>query len=100
MKKIQSITSWINGKNIEFSVFNLYATSVLLNQSASFVYYLYPINENGAAIPTDSITGILNMDSEIYSLWQTDNFAWDWAAKELKINIIGDYINSALENKS
>lgn len=92
MKTIQSKATWINGKNVELSVFNLYATNVLLNQSASFTYYLYPVNAEGVAIPTELMTGVLDMGPDVYPLWQSDTFAWDWGAAELGLTITGDYV--------
>jgi hypothetical protein len=86
MKKIKPIQSWINGQLIEATKFHLNANNVNLQLSASFYYALF--SEDNIKI-TD---GNLFMDGIDYQDWQTDEYAWDWAAKKLNLEILPEVI--------
>lgn len=82
MKKIKSIKSWINGQAIEATQFELTAINVNLENSANFYYGLY--TDKGIKVAD----GNLFMDGKDYQDWQTDQYAWDWAATKLNIQIL------------
>lgn len=82
MKKIKAIQSWINGESIEATVFQLNAINVNLETSATFYFALF--SENNIKITE----GNLFMDGKDYQDWQTDQYAWDWAATKLNIQIL------------
>jgi hypothetical protein len=82
MKKIKPIQCWNNGKLIEATQFKLNAENVQLGNSAIFYYALF---SEDYQILND---GNLNMDGKDYQDWQTDQYAWDWAATKLNIQIL------------
>ena len=86
MKKIKSIQSWLNGQLIQATKFKLYANDVNLELSASFYYALF--SEDNIII-TD---GNLFMDGTDYQNWQNDEYAWDWAATKLNLEILPEVI--------
>jgi hypothetical protein len=86
MKKIKVIKSWINGQSIEATQFQLTAISVNLENSAIFYYGLYSDKNIKVA------DGNLFMEGQDYQDWQSDEFAWDWAATKLNIEILPEII--------
>ena len=86
MKEIESVSIWSNGVSKSAKIFDIHANVVILNQQASFWYALY----------TDTmeqiVEGSLLMSGQDYQDWQDDSFAWDWAAKQLNLIIIADYV--------
>jgi hypothetical protein len=89
MKNIQAVQSWTNGKSVEAKIFNMYPISGTLGESASFYYALL----DDALVQVSQ--GNLTMSGEAYQNWGSDdNYAWDWAASELNLTIIGDHGNS------
>ena len=91
MKTIQTVPIWDNGQIKEASILNAYAINVILNTSSTFWYGLFSQNEDGS-IGSLLTQGNLTMTGEAYTQWETDNYAWDWAASELNLTIIGDYV--------
>ena len=86
MKKIKSIQSWINGEPIKATQFQLNAINVNLETSANFYYALF--SENNIKITE----GNLFMDGKDYQDWQNDQYAWDWAATKLNLEILPEII--------
>jgi hypothetical protein len=86
MKKIKSIQSWINGQSIQATQFQLNAINVNLQISANFYYALF--SEDNIKI----IDGNLFMDGKDYQNWQNDQYAWDWAAAKLNLEILPEVI--------
>lgn len=82
MKKIKSIQIWDNGKLIEATQFKLNAVNVQLENSASFYYALF--SENNDKIRE----GNLFMEGKDYQDWQTDQYAWKWAATKLNLELL------------
>lgn len=82
MKKIKSIQIWDNGKIIEATQFELNATNVQLENSATFYYSLF--SEENIKLNQ----GNLFMEGKDYQDWQSDEFAWNWAAKKLNLELI------------
>jgi len=89
MKQISPIQSWINGKSVTATIFNMYVIGGVLGSSASFYYSL--LDENLAAVAQGNLT----MSGEAYAAWGNDDeYAWNWAASsdQLNLTIIGDYV--------
>ena len=87
MKQISPIQSWINGKSVTATIFNLYVIGGVLGVSASFYYSLLDSDLANVA------QGNLTMSGEAYLGWgNDDNYAWEWAATTLGLTITGEYI--------
>jgi hypothetical protein len=89
MKQISPIQSWINGKSVTATIFNMYVIGGVLGSSASFYYSLLDSDLANVA------QGNLTMSGEAYAAWGNDDeYAWDWAASsdQLNLTIIGDYV--------
>ena len=89
MKQISPIQSWINGKSVTATIFNMYVIGGVLGSSASFYYSLLDSDLANVA------QGNLTMSGEAYAGWGNDDeYAWDWAAStdQLNLTIIGDYV--------
>lgn len=95
MKKIKSIQLWYNGKLIEAVQFQLNAINVNLENSAIFYYALF--SEDNIKLNE----GNLFMDGKDYQDWQNDQYAWDWAATKLNLEILPEVIeeNKVIEEK-
>lgn len=94
MKKIQPVTIWDGGQNLEAKILNAYAVNVTLGQSATFYYSLSSEKEDGN-LGNQLRDGNLNLTGEEYLLWNTDDFAWDYVAQKLNLTITGDFIPPA-----
>ena len=89
MKTISPIQSWINGKSVTATVFNMYVIGGVLGSSASFYYSLLDSDLANVA------QGNLIMSGDAYAGWGNDDeYCWDWAASkdQLNLTIIGDYV--------
>ena len=89
MKQISPIQSWINGKSVTATIFNMYVIGGVLGSSASFYYSLLDSDLANVA------QGNLIMTGEAYAGWGNDDeYAWNWAASkdQLNLTIIGDYV--------
>ena len=89
MKQISPIQSWINGKSVTATIFNMYVIGGVLGSSASFYYSLLDSDLANVA------QGNLTMSGEAYAGWGNDDeYAWNWAASPevLNLTIIGDYV--------
>jgi len=89
MKTISPIQSWINGKSVTATIFNMYVIGGVLGSSASFYYSL--LDSNLAAVAQGNLT----MSGEAYAGWgNNDEYAWLWAASPevLNLTITGDYV--------
>jgi hypothetical protein len=82
MKKIKSLKIWDNGVIIEATNFKLNAINVELENSANFYYSLLS-DDNGILRE-----GNLFMDDKDYQDWQNDQYAWDWAATKLNLELL------------
>lgn len=82
MKKIKPIQCWNNGKLIEATQFKLNAENVQLENSAIFYYVLFSENYE---ILND---GNLNMEGKDYQDWKSDEYAWNWAATKLNLELL------------
>jgi hypothetical protein len=86
MKKIKSIQSWANGQLIQATQFRLYALNINLEISANFYYALF--SEDNIEITN----GNLYMDGKDYQDWQNDEYAWNWAAAKLNLELLPEVI--------
>jgi len=89
MKTISPIQSWINGKSVTATIFNLYVIGGVLGSSASFYYSL--LDSDLASVAQGNLT----MSGDAYAGWgDDDEYAWNWAASkdQLNLTIIGDYV--------
>lgn len=86
MKKIKAIQSWYNGGLIEATIFQLNAINVNLETSANFYFALF--SENNIKVTE----GNLFMDGKDYQDWQNDQYAWDWAAAKLNLELLPEII--------
>jgi hypothetical protein len=86
MKKIKSVQIWDNGVNIEATQFQLNAINVQLENSAIFYYILS--SENNSMLREGNLT----MDGKDYQDWQNDQYAWNWAAAKLNLEILPEVI--------
>ena len=91
MKTIEAVSIWDNGTVQQATILNSYAVNVTLNTSATFWYGLFT-ETTGGYVGTQVAQGNLSMTGEAYAQWQSDNYAWDWIAEQLNLNITGDYI--------
>lgn len=89
MKTIEPIQIWDNGQIKIASILDASA-NVNLDKSAVFTYYLYSLNKDGL-VDFNLSSGLLFMDSEVYSTWNQDDVAWDFVANSLNLTITGDY---------
>lgn len=89
MKQIEPIQSWINGKSVTATIFNLYPIGGELFKCARFYYALLDENMGVCA------SGNLDMSGEAYQAWgNNDEYAYTWSASPevLNLTIIGDYV--------
>jgi hypothetical protein len=86
MKKIKAIQSWANGESIEATQFQLKAINVILENSANFYFALF--SENNIKVTE----GNLFMEGTDYQDWKNDQYAWDWAAAKLNLEILPEII--------
>jgi hypothetical protein len=87
MKTILPIQTWINGKSVEATIFNMYPIGGVLGSSASFYYCL--LDDSLAQVSQGNLT----MSGEAYAGWgSNDEYAWEFGAIELNLTITGDYM--------
>ena len=87
MKTILPIQTWINGKSVNATIFNMYPIGGVLGSSASFYYSL--LDDSLAQVSQGNLT----MSGEAYAGWgSNDEYAWEFAAIELNLTITGDYV--------
>lgn len=91
MKTIESVSIWDNGTVQQAKILNAFATSVVLNTSATFCYGLYAENADGS-LGNSLASGNLSMTGQAYADWEVDNYAWDWIAEQLNLVITGEYV--------
>ena len=90
MKQIQPLSIWGQGSTKDAVILNAYVVNLQLNKSATFYYQLLSAEKETLA------QGNLTMDNDAYLQWAEDDNAWDWIAEQLKLNIIGDWVEPEL----
>lgn len=92
MKIIKPIKIWQNGTTVEANRMSLIVQDNL-KDAASFYYTLYA-DDNAVA------NGGIAMGGEDYENWDGSNdFAYEWVAKQINVEIIGDYEAPIIEPK-
>lgn len=86
MKEIQPFTIWVNGKSVIACFMALLCNSDNLYNQGVFYYGFYDKLDNkpGNLLSNGNIT----MNNPDYELWETNEFAWNWAANTLGVTII------------
>jgi hypothetical protein len=93
MKIISPVQSWVNGKSVTATIFNLYPVIGTLFVQAGFCYQLLDENQTVVA------QGNIYMTGEAYQAWGNDDeYAYNWAASPevLNLTIVGDYVPPVL----
>lgn len=85
MVVITPVTIWNNGVEDTATLFNLWCVSDNLSNQATFCYQML----------TDAKTSLaqanLTMTGAAYEGWQTNEYAYNWAAQQLNLTILHDY---------
>ena len=86
MKEIQTFTFWANGKTLIASYLFLICNTDNLKDSAQFYWAFYDKIDGlqGNKICEGNIT----MSGADYEAWETNDYAWIWAANELGVTVI------------
>jgi hypothetical protein len=82
MKQIQPVSIWQNGQTKEATVLNAYVVSDNLIDTATFYYALLTDNNEQLS------EGNLTMSGEDYKGFVSNDYAYNWIAKELKLQIL------------
>jgi len=92
MKQIEPVQMWYNGQTVEADALNSYVTNDNLSTQANFWYGI------GTAIDmypmvglTPIVSGNLVMTGADYLAYETNQYAYDWIAKQLNLTIVGNY---------
>ena len=91
MKQITPISIWDNGTVQKATILNAYVVNDNLINSATFYYTLLSEGMQQLA------QGNLTMQGQDYDDWQTNDYAYDWAAAQLNLTIVGDYVPPVVE---
>lgn len=83
MKKILAFTIWVNGKTVTAYYLALLCNSDNLTNQAVFYWALY--DQQGDQPGNKLTDGNLTMTSPDYELWDTNEYAWNWAAGQLGV---------------
>ena len=97
MKQIKPISSWKNGEEKQATVFILISSYDNLSTTANFQYQL-----NEVILSSDYgtlnalVNGVLTILGQDYLDWDAaidaNEWAYNWAATQLNLTIIGDYV--------
>jgi hypothetical protein len=95
MRKIEPITAWKNGEQLEANLLNAYIINDNLATSSSFYYSLNTSGEGTEAMPLIMgqavAEGNLTMDGENYLAWNGSNdYAFSYIAEKLNLTLIQD----------
>lgn len=93
--KIQPISSWQNGQEVQGTEFNL--TVINDNLSTAATFYFTITTDPETDIPTSTVAnGNLTMDGEDYQTWDSsvsaNEWAYNWAATQLNLVIVPNQI--------
>jgi hypothetical protein len=84
MKQIEPVVFPLNLGTA--TLLNAYCINDNLNNAATFYYALLSDAQSQLS------QGNLTMTGDVYSAWETNDYAWDWVADQLNLTIIGDYV--------
>jgi hypothetical protein len=88
MKKIKAVQIWYNGNFINATELNLKVINDDLISNAIFYYSLTTIDKNNMSIQLTF--GNITMDGKDYQNWQQNQYAWDWAATKLNLELLAE----------
>ena len=89
MKSIQPVVFPLNLGTA--TILNAYCISDNLSTSATFYYALLRDTQ------VQLSQGNLTMTGDDYIAYETNQYAWDWIAKQIDVTIIGDYVPPVIE---
>ena len=96
MKTIQPVSVWFQGEEVEATVLSSNCIYDNLSTSAQFSYQLIQVVVNPENPYIEQliivVSGTIIMDGQTYLDWDTNDYAYNWIAQELKLTITGDYI--------
>jgi hypothetical protein len=95
MRKIEPITAWKNGEQLEANLLNAYIINDNLQSSCSFYYSLNTSGEGTEAMPLiigqAVAEGNLTMDGANYLAWNGSNdYAFSYIAEKLNLILINE----------
>jgi hypothetical protein len=95
MRKIEPITAWKNGEQLEANLLNAYIINDNLATSCSFYYSLNTSGEGTESMPLIMgqavAEGNLTMDGENYLSWNGSNdYAFSYIAEKLNLTLINE----------
>lgn len=102
MKKIQPINIWTNGQIKSAKYMTLLCGTDNLKDSAIFYYALFAETENQEEekIQGEKLAdGNITMTGTSYDNWETNEYAWNWAATTLGITLLPDTNTAPTTNK-
>ena len=82
MKKIKTISIWYNGQIVLGTIFDLNSINDNLSMNATFYYQIFSDNN------IQLTEGNLIMEGKDYQDWNTNEYAYNWAAKKLNLEIL------------
>jgi hypothetical protein len=91
MKKVQPFNIWVNGQMKSVQYMFLRCGTDNLQDSATFYFSLNAgaLDKDGEEIPGNVLTdGNITMTGTDYDGWETNEYAWTWAAQKLNITLI------------
>jgi hypothetical protein len=92
MKIIKSIPIWDKGVTKEAVILTLKIVDGQLFNYTTFLYQL--LTEDKSVLSQGNIV----IDGQDYNAWSDDdNYLFDWAAEQLNLTIIGDYVPPVVE---
>ena len=102
MKQIEPISSWQNGEEKQATIFILTSSYDNLSTNANFQYQLNEVILNPppetpiSPLYNTLVNGGLNISGQDYLDWDAatdaNEWAYNWAAAQLNLTIIGDYV--------
>ena len=84
MKTIENVTFPLNLGVA--SLLNAYCINDNLNNAATFYYALLSDAQSQLS------QGNLTMTGDVYSAWETNDYAYDWIATQIDVTITGEYV--------
>jgi hypothetical protein len=95
MKKIEPITAWKNGEQLEANLLNVYITRDDMQSYCQFYYSLNTSGEGTEAMPLITgeavAEGNLIIDGENYLAWNGSNdYAFSYIAEKLNLTLINE----------
>jgi hypothetical protein len=95
MKRIEPITAWKNGEQLEANLLNAYIINDNLQSSCSFYYSLNTSGDGTEAMPLVLgqvvAEGNITLDGENYLAWDGSNdYAFSYIAEKLNLTLINE----------